>query len=56
VVGTDSILLVARETPALIDHEFLSNPFSDFLKFLLPLKLHGWKRGFISSAFTIEAD
>lgn len=33
--------MVARETPALIDQEFLLNLFFDFQKFLSPLKLHG---------------
>ena len=48
--------MVARETPELIDHEFLLIPILDFQKFLLPLKLHDWQRAIFPAFFTLEID
>jgi hypothetical protein len=48
--------VVARETPALIDHDFLSNLISDFLKFLLPLKLHSSQEALFLAFCTLDAD
>jgi len=47
---------VARETLALIGHEFLSNLILDFQKFLLPLKLSGSQNALFLAFFALEVD
>jgi hypothetical protein len=48
--------MVARETLALIGHEFLSNLILDFQKFLLPLKLLGSQNALFLGLFAPEVD